>query len=248
MLGRLGLDLAGAADVGHKRQVDEERVFAAQLDAQLADSLDKGQALDVADRAADLHQRDVGRTVELQDRLLYGVGDMRDHLHRAAQIFAPALLHDDAVVDAARGVVVPFPHDRVGEALVVPHVQVGLGAVIRDIHLAMLERVHGAGVDVDIGIELLEGDGQASRLQESADGSGGQPLAQRGEHAAGDKNEFGFPAARYLHGMPLSVMAKKELAELYTMHPLGTSGGALTGARSGGRGAPAPPAGRRSDR
>ena len=59
VLRRLGLQLAGGADERHQRQVDVERVLAADVLAQLADRLEERQALDVADRAADLDEHDV---------------------------------------------------------------------------------------------------------------------------------------------------------------------------------------------
>ena len=59
VLRRLGLQLAGGADERHQRQVDVERVLAADVLAQLADRLDERQALDVADGAADLDEHDV---------------------------------------------------------------------------------------------------------------------------------------------------------------------------------------------
>ena len=59
VLRRLGLQLAGGADVRHQRQVDVERVLAADVLAELADRLEERQALDVADRAADLDEHDV---------------------------------------------------------------------------------------------------------------------------------------------------------------------------------------------
>ena len=72
------------------------------------------------------------------------VGDVRDHLHRAAQVVAAALLADDRVVDLAGGEVVLLAHPRRQEALVVAEVEVGLGAVVGDEHLAVLERAHRA--------------------------------------------------------------------------------------------------------
>ena len=54
VLGRLGLELARRGDVGHQGEVDEERVVAADLLAELADGLEERQRLDVAHRAADL--------------------------------------------------------------------------------------------------------------------------------------------------------------------------------------------------
>jgi hypothetical protein len=44
------------------------------------------------------------------------------------------------------------------EALVVPEVQIGLGAVLGHEHLAVLERRHRARIDVDVRIELEQGD------------------------------------------------------------------------------------------
>ena len=59
VLRRLGLQLAGRADERHQREVDVERVVAAGVLAELADRLEERQALDVADRAADLDDDDV---------------------------------------------------------------------------------------------------------------------------------------------------------------------------------------------
>ena len=59
LLGRFRLQLA-AADLGNQGDVDVERVLAADLAAELADRLDERLPLDVADRAADLDDDDVG--------------------------------------------------------------------------------------------------------------------------------------------------------------------------------------------
>ena len=59
VLRRLGLQLAGGADERHQRQVDVERVLAADVLAELADRFEERQALDVADRAADFDEHDV---------------------------------------------------------------------------------------------------------------------------------------------------------------------------------------------
>ena len=80
----------------------------------------------------------------LADDRLDLVGDVGNHLDRLAQILAAALLLDDGVVDAAGGEVVEPGHPGVGEALVVAQVEVGLGAVVGDEDLAVLERAHRA--------------------------------------------------------------------------------------------------------
>ena len=70
-------------------------------------------------------------------------------------------------------------------------VEVGLGAVVEDVDLAVLVGAHRAGIDVDVGIELLQPDAQAAVLQQHADRGAGQPLAQRADDAAGDEDVLG---------------------------------------------------------
>ena len=54
VLGRLGLELAGAGDEGQQGEVDIDGLVARQIVAELADRLEERQPLDVADGAADL--------------------------------------------------------------------------------------------------------------------------------------------------------------------------------------------------
>ena len=68
------------------------RVAARQLLAELADRLEERQALDVADRAADLDEHEVEAVVAVEHEVLDGVGDVRDHLDRRAEIVAAPLL------------------------------------------------------------------------------------------------------------------------------------------------------------
>ncbi len=70
-------------------------------------------------------------------------------------------------------------------------VEIGLGAVFGHEYFAVLKRAHRAGVDVDVGIELEEGDFEAARFEDRGEGSGGDTFAKGGHHAAGDENIFG---------------------------------------------------------
>jgi len=60
----------------------------------------------------------------------------------------------------------------------VTDVQVRLGAVVGDEHLAVLERVHRARIDVQVRVQLLHRDPQAARSQETSEGGGRQALTQ----------------------------------------------------------------------
>ena len=79
---------------------------ARQLVAELADRLEERQALDVADRAADLAEHEIEALIAVEDEILDRVGDVRDDLHRGAEIVAAPLLGDDVLIDAAGGDVV----------------------------------------------------------------------------------------------------------------------------------------------
>jgi len=51
---------------------------------------------------------------------------------------------------------------------VVAEVEVGLGAVVGDEDFAVLEGRHGAGVDVEVGVELHEVDAESAGLEQAA--------------------------------------------------------------------------------
>jgi len=119
------------------------------------------------------------------------VGDVRDDLHGVAQVLTAPLLGDHAGVDLAGGHVGGAVEVDVEETLVVADVQVGLGAVVGDEHLTVLERVHGARVDVQVRVELLHGDPQTPRLEQRTQTGGGQALAERGSDTPGDEEVLG---------------------------------------------------------
>ena len=159
--------------------MQEEAAVPADLVPDLADRLEEGQALDVADRAADLGDHDVHLgTADGEDAGLDLVGDVRDDLHGVAEVLASPLLGDHARVDLAGGDVRLAVQPDVEEPLVVADVQVGLGAVVGDEDLTVLERVHRARVDVEVRVQLLHVHAQAAHLEQAAQAAGGQALAQ----------------------------------------------------------------------
>ena len=174
----LGFQLLRGGDPGNERDVNEDGVFAAQFLAHLADGFEERKRFDVADGAADFDDGDVGAVRgHLAHGVLDFVGDVGNDLDGFAEVVAAALLEDDLLVDAAGGVVVVARKGRVGEALVVAEVEVGLSAVVGDEDLAVLEGRHGAGIDVEVGIELHQVDAQAAALKQAADGGRRETLA-----------------------------------------------------------------------
>ena len=62
VLRRLGLQLLGRLQIRHQREMNVQAILLADIERELADRFQKRQALDVADRAADLGDHDVDRS------------------------------------------------------------------------------------------------------------------------------------------------------------------------------------------
>jgi len=92
------------------------------------------------------------------------IGDVRDDLYRPAQEIAATLSGDDFSIDAPAGDVGILPELHIGKALIVAQIEIGLCTILEHKDFTVLERRHGAGVHVDVGIELLERDAHATRL------------------------------------------------------------------------------------
>ena len=197
VLGRFGLELARGRQVGNQRDVQEEAVLPAHLVAYLSGGLQERLGFDVADGAADLGDDDVGPDAlgvgfgHRQDPALDLVGDVRDHLDGVAEVLTASLAGDHPRIHLTRRHIGRTGQVAVQEALVVPDVEVGLGAVLGDEDLAVLERVHRAGVDVEVRVEFLHRHLQPAGGQQLAEAAGGQALAQRGDDAAADEEMLG---------------------------------------------------------
>ena len=170
VLGGLGLQLARSGEIGHVGQVYAHGVLA-QLPLQLTDGLQEGLALDVAHRAADFGNHEVVLVLlaQIEHVALDFVGNVGNHLDGLAQIVAPTFLVDDALVDASRGEVVVAGGLYARKAFVMPQVQVSFLSVVGHIAFAVLVRVQRTRVDVDIRVELLDGNVVAACLQQLAD-------------------------------------------------------------------------------
>ena len=154
---------------------------APQLRTQLTDGLQKRQPLNVAHSAANFNDGHIRCALPLgqgKHGMLDLVGNVRNDLHSGAQIVSVALPGDDMIIDGARGGVVLARHGHVEVAFVVAQIKVCFSAVVGHEHFAMLERVHGAGIHVDIGIQLLDGHRKAARLQQRPQRRGRQAFAQ----------------------------------------------------------------------
>ncbi len=128
----------------------------AHLAVHLSNRLEEGHGLDVAHRSAEFDDAHVG-TGGLGDGLdpaLDLVRDVWDDLNGLSQILPGPLLLYDGAINLAGGNVMVLPQVDVQIPLVIAKVEIGLRPVFQHEHLAMLEGVHGASVDVQIWIYL----------------------------------------------------------------------------------------------
>ena len=170
---RLGLQFACCGEVGYVGQMHIEGTCRTQFPSQLSDGFEKGLTFDVADGATNLRDNEVERTfggIE-EDTTLDFVGDVRHNLDGLTEVVATTFALDDAEVDAPCGDAVVACGLDAGEAFVVPQVEVGLHAVGSNVAFAVLVGVECAGVDVDVGVELLDGNLVAPCLEQFAERS-----------------------------------------------------------------------------
>ena len=171
--------------------MDEDHVPQRPLRPHLPDGLQKRLRLDIADGAADFGNHHVhilaGHGVDPAFDL---VSDVGDDLHRGPQIIPPAFPVQNGPVNLAGGNGAAAAEVLVHKALVMPQIQVRFRAVLRNEDLPVLVGTHGAGVHVDIRVELLVPHPYPSLFQQTPQRRRADALSQPGDHAAGDKYVF----------------------------------------------------------
>src|SRR5438094_9573078 len=100
--------------------MNEQGVVSPQFLSHLSDGLHEGQRLDIANRPADLNNRDIHILRDFFHRGFDFVGDMRNYLNGFSEIVSATLFGDDLLVNSASGPVVVARKFDVSETLVVP--------------------------------------------------------------------------------------------------------------------------------
>src|ERR1035437_951270 len=194
LLRRFRFQFAGGLDERNVSDVQKNRVVVTDFQREFADGFEKRQPFDVAGRAADFRDDDIGFGFfgENMDAVFDFVRDVRNHLHRLAEIFSFALVVQHGLINLAAGEVVQPRELDVGEALVMAEVEVGLRAVVEHINFAVLIWTHRAGINIEIRVELLQRDFQAAIFEQRAERGSGQTFAERTHHAASYEDKFHF--------------------------------------------------------
>ena len=159
--------------------MDIADVVATRVTAKLTNRLNEGHNLDVAHRATDLDNDDVGAQRTLSTNSLFDlVRDVRNDLDCLTQIVAAPLLGDHVGIDRARRGIGYLGQRFIDESFVVAQVKIGLAAVVGHEDFTVLAGIHRARIDVEIRIEFAHCDFEATGLQKSTQRGGGEALTE----------------------------------------------------------------------
>ena len=150
--------------------MNDDGIVMSHLVLELPDRFQEGLALDIAHGAAGLDDGNMhvlGGVIPIEPALDL-IGNMRNDLYGPAAVIASAFLLQDRPVDLAGGDVGILVQTFVNKTLIMSQIQIRLGPVIGDKYFAVLDRVHGSGINIDVRVEFLHGDLVAPRLQKAS--------------------------------------------------------------------------------
>ncbi len=167
---------------------------AAHLPSHLTHGFDIRQRLDIAHCSADFGDYKIIVTLVAQQfhTIFNFVGNMRNHLNGVSQIVTPSFLIDHRLVNPACGYIVLLRCGHIRKPFVVSQVEIGFGPVFGNKTFTMLVGIERTRVDIDVGIEFLNGDRISAGLQQFTQRCGNDTFAQAGCYSAGNENVFGF--------------------------------------------------------
>ena len=139
VLGGFCFQFTRGGQIGQQRQMHENALATRFVLGKLADRLEKGQGLDIADGAADFTEHEINLVLADADEFLDLVGDMRDHLNGLAQIVPTPFFFQHGGIDAPRRNGIRVARSNAGKTLVVTKVQIGFRTIVRHEYFAMFK-------------------------------------------------------------------------------------------------------------
>jgi hypothetical protein len=116
------------------------------------------------------------------------VGDVRNNLNGSSAKVAAAFLLQNTPVYLTGGYVGILGKAFINETLVVAQIQISLCSIISDENFAVLNRIHGTRVNIDVRIKFLHGYFVSAGLKQTAQGRSGDTFSESGNDTAGDED------------------------------------------------------------
>ena len=189
LLGGLCLQFPGSLQIRNQGHMNQNGVFMTHLVLELPDGLQKWLALNVSYRTAHLDYGDplfpIG--AGLIKPALDFIGDMRNYLDGSSAVISPPLLLQHGPVNLSGGHIGILIQALIDESLIMSQIQIRLRSIVGDEYLAVLDRIHGSRIHIDIGIEFLHGYLVASGFQKPSQGRRRNSFSQARHHASSHK-------------------------------------------------------------
>ncbi|EFA23571.1 hypothetical protein BIFGAL_02675 [Bifidobacterium gallicum DSM 20093 = LMG 11596] len=167
-------------------------VVRSQFTTHLAGGLKEWLGFNVTDSTADFRDDHIDIVGSLGTHTRFDfIRDMRNHLHALAQVFTGALFAQHFLINLSRGHIGLLAEEHIKEALIMADVQIGFGTIFSNIDFTMLERVHGAWINVDIWIKFLLQHMDAAAAQQTSEGGCRQTFTKGGDHTTSNENMLG---------------------------------------------------------
>ncbi|CAB4622013.1 unannotated protein [freshwater metagenome] len=159
VLSGLRLLLTTRPNKGHQSDMEITHIVASGFIAKLANRLEERQNLNVAYRATHFGNHDVCIFSSYTTNPPFDfVGDVRNNLHSLSEIVATALCGQHSLINRTSCRIGTARQVLVDKSLVVTQVEVSFSAIIGHKYFSVFKRIHGAGVNIDVGIKLLHRD------------------------------------------------------------------------------------------
>jgi hypothetical protein len=95
----------------------------------------------------------------------------------------------------------------------VSQVQVSFRALFQDIDFAVLIGAHGAWIDVDVGVEFLDGHSDVSRFENATDSGSRDAFAKATHNSAGHKYELGHIFPHEWLSLTVTIQAQRRFSQ-----------------------------------
>src|SRR5215813_12095945 len=113
------------------------------------------------------------------DAILDLISNMGNDLNSATQIFSPAFFSNYRSIDLTSCHIISLMSRLIGKALIMSQIEIGLGTIISDKDLAMLIGGHCTRININVGIELHERDGNPTVFEETSQRGNANTFAYR---------------------------------------------------------------------
>ena len=128
--------------------------LAANFRSQLTNGLNKGLRFNITHSTTDFHDSDIGTFGTIHNAAFDFIGNMGNNLNRSPQEISATFAFEDLFVHFTRGKVVALGHASADKPLIMTQVKVSLSTIISNKYFTVLDRAHGAGIDVNIRIQF----------------------------------------------------------------------------------------------